>query len=35
MKKTFQKTTLAEVPDVRLTPFLEEAVDPPAGSASS
>ena len=35
MKTTFQKTTLTEVPDVRLTPFLEEAVDPPAGSASS
>lgn len=25
MKTTFQETTLAEVPDVRLTPFLEEA----------
>jgi Rrf2 family protein len=25
MQKTFQETTLAEVPDVRLTPFLEDA----------
>jgi len=35
MKTTFQETTLAEVPDVRLSPFLEEAVDPPPESASS
>lgn len=34
MKTTFQATTLAEVPDVRLTPFLEEATATPPDESS-
>lgn len=33
MKQTFQETTLSEVPDVRLTPFVEDVAD--AGGASA
>jgi Rrf2 family protein len=32
MKELFQNTTLAEVPDVRLTPFIEEVGDVPSAS---
>jgi Rrf2 family protein len=33
MKTTFRETTLAEVPDVRLTPFIEDASDVEGTSA--
>lgn len=34
MKDTFQATTLAEVPDVRLTPFIEAGSDLAAGKST-
>jgi Rrf2 family iron-sulfur cluster assembly transcriptional regulator len=34
MKDTFQATTLAEVPDVRLTPFIEAGSDLAAGTST-
>jgi Rrf2 family iron-sulfur cluster assembly transcriptional regulator len=34
METTFRETTLAEVPDVRLTPFLEESTATPPGESS-